>query len=65
MKDNVNLNDMVLLKDTNLPPYKWKLGRIQEIIKGSHGKVRVILVKTSEDIFKRGINQICLLPINN
>lgn len=64
-KDNVNPNDMVLLKDNNLPPYKWKLGRIKEIIKGSDTKVRVILVQTSDGIVKRGITQICLLPIKN
>lgn len=64
-KDNVKPNDMVILKDNDLPPYRWKLGRIQEIIKGSDGLVRVVTVKVANGIVKRGISQICLLPINN
>ncbi|GBN90505.1 hypothetical protein AVEN_67660-1 [Araneus ventricosus] len=63
-KNNVSPNDMVILKDSDLPPYKWRLGRIQEIIKGSDGYVRVVIVKVSNGIVKRGISQICLLPMN-
>ncbi|GBN92664.1 hypothetical protein AVEN_114544-1 [Araneus ventricosus] len=62
-KNNVSPNDMVILRDSDFPPYKWRLGRIQEIIKGSDGYVRVVIVKVSNGIVKRGISQICLLPM--
>ncbi|GBN76119.1 hypothetical protein AVEN_53636-1 [Araneus ventricosus] len=62
-KNNVSPNDMVILKDSDLPPYKWRLGRIQEIIKGSDGYVKVVIVRVSNGIVKRGISQICLLPM--
>ncbi|GFX35313.1 hypothetical protein TNCV_101201 [Trichonephila clavipes] len=39
---------MVILKDENLPPCKWTMGRILEIVKGSDGKVRVVKVKTPQ-----------------
>ncbi|GBM78654.1 hypothetical protein AVEN_267694-1, partial [Araneus ventricosus] len=55
-KNNVSPNDMVILKDSDLPPYKWRLGRIQEIIKGSDGYVRVVIVKVSNGIVKRVLN---------
>ncbi|GFW92235.1 integrase catalytic domain-containing protein [Trichonephila clavipes] len=61
-KENVTPNSMVILKDENLPPCKWTMGRILEIVKGSDGKVRVVKVKTPQSIFKRGISKICLLP---
>ncbi|GFS85439.1 integrase catalytic domain-containing protein [Trichonephila clavipes] len=45
-KENVTPNSMVILKDENLPPCKWPMGRILEIVKSSDGKVRVLKVKT-------------------
>ncbi|GFT08186.1 integrase catalytic domain-containing protein [Trichonephila clavipes] len=47
-KKNVTPNSMVILKDENLPPCKWTMGRILEIVKGSDGKVRVVKVKTPQ-----------------
>ncbi|XP_075162891.1 uncharacterized protein LOC142235524 [Haematobia irritans] len=38
---------MVLVKDDNLPPLKWQIGRITEIIKGKDDVVRVVNVRTS------------------
>ncbi|GFT51084.1 integrase catalytic domain-containing protein [Trichonephila clavipes] len=61
-KENVTPNSMVILKDENLPPCKWTMGRILEVVKGSDGKLRVVKVKTPQRIFKRGISKICLLP---
>lgn len=62
-KNNVAPNSMVLLKDSNLPPSKWTMGRILEIIPGPDGRVRVVIVKTPQGIVKRGTSQICILPI--
>ena len=61
-KDNVTPNSMVLLKEDNVPPCKWPMGRLLEVIKCPDGKVRVVIVKTPHGIFKRGISKICLLP---
>ncbi|GFU16168.1 integrase catalytic domain-containing protein [Trichonephila clavipes] len=47
-KENVTPNSMVTLKDENLSPCKWTMGRILEIVKGSDGKVRVVKVKTPQ-----------------
>ncbi|GFX48453.1 integrase catalytic domain-containing protein [Trichonephila clavipes] len=45
-KENATPNSMVILKDENLPPCKWIMGRTLEVVKGSDGKVRVVKVKT-------------------
>lgn len=44
-KDNVKLNTMVLLKEDGLPPSKWCLGRVTQIIKGADDNIRVVIVK--------------------
>ncbi|GBM91350.1 hypothetical protein AVEN_7002-1 [Araneus ventricosus] len=61
-KQNVSINSMVLLEEDNLSPCNWKLGRIHDLIYGSDGKVRVVIVKTPQGVTKRSISKICLLP---
>ncbi len=64
-KENVKMGTMVLLRDGNLPMCTWSIGRVQEVIFGKDGKVRVVMIKTPCGVFKRGISNICILPINN
>ncbi|XP_072392418.1 uncharacterized protein [Diabrotica undecimpunctata] len=62
-RDNLKLNDLVLLKDDNLPPMKWKLARVIKIHPGSDGKVRNVEVRTSTGIYTRPITKLCILPL--
>ncbi|GFV00722.1 integrase catalytic domain-containing protein [Trichonephila clavipes] len=52
-KNNVKIHDMVILKEDNLPVCNWPLGRILEVYHGKDNKIRVVLVKTKNGIFKR------------
>lgn len=61
---NVCLNELVLLKEDNLPPFKWKMGRIIHIHPGSDGLVRVVDVKTAHGTYTRSITKVCPMPIN-
>lgn len=61
-KDNLKENDLVLLKDDDVPPLKWPLARVVEAIAGKDGKVRVAKIKTLHGIFTRPITKLCLLP---
>ncbi|KAJ8962082.1 hypothetical protein NQ318_018033 [Aromia moschata] len=46
----IGVNTLVLLKDSNAPPLQWKLGRIVAVHPGSSdGVVRVVSVKTPND----------------
>ncbi|XP_055714350.1 uncharacterized protein LOC129808593 [Phlebotomus papatasi] len=56
--------DLVTIKEDNLPPMKWSLGRIIECFPGADGHVRVATVKTATGIYKRAIGRLCPLPIN-
>ncbi|KAH9637919.1 hypothetical protein HF086_014513 [Spodoptera exigua] len=55
----------VLIKEENLPPGKWALGRIQDVHPGKDNYVRVVSLKTKGDnIIKRPVNKLVLLPTN-
>jgi hypothetical protein len=64
-KDNVKVGEMVIIKEDNVPPSKWILGRIIEVFYGKDQSVRVCNVKTKSGIFKRPVNKLCLLPFNS
>jgi len=61
----VKVGELVLLKDENLPPLKWKLARIKEVFPGSDGHVRVASIITSAGVFKRPIAKLCRLPMHS
>lgn len=61
---NLNIGDMVLVKDDRLPSWKWALGRIVDIHPGEDDLVRVISVRTAAGTYKRSITKICRLPID-
>ncbi|GBO41555.1 hypothetical protein AVEN_248823-1 [Araneus ventricosus] len=64
-QQNVKLNDLVLLKDDNIPPLHWKLGRVTQVYPSGDDKVRVVLVKTANGLLKRPIHKLSVLPIEN
>ncbi|GFX76275.1 integrase catalytic domain-containing protein [Trichonephila clavipes] len=51
-KENLKLGDMVLIREENLPPCKWLLGRVVKIYMGKDKKVRVVDIKTGKGIYK-------------
>lgn len=60
-KDNIQINDLELIKEDNFVLCNWPLGTIVELFADNDGRIRV--VKTQRRIFKRSITKICLLPI--
>ncbi|XP_043471057.1 uncharacterized protein LOC122504184 [Leptopilina heterotoma] len=61
--DNITIGTMVLLKEDNVPPLRWPLGRITEIFPGEDGLIRVITVKTHAGTYKRSTRGVARLPI--
>ncbi|XP_050522173.1 uncharacterized protein LOC126894894 [Daktulosphaira vitifoliae] len=55
-------NTVVLMRDENLPPLKWSIGRIMEVHSGSDGVVRVATIRTATGVYKRAVRQLCPLP---
>lgn len=64
-KENLKLGDMVLIREENLPPCKWLLGRVVKLYPGQDKIVRVVEVKTNKGIFKRSVSKLSILPIEN
>lgn len=64
-KENLKIGDMVLIREENLPPCKWLLGRVVALYPGRDNKVRLVDVKTCKGIYKRSISRLSVLPIEN
>ena len=62
VQSNLRVNDMVLIKEDNLPPSKWLLGRIVAIHPGQDSIVRVVTVRTKNGRIQRPVSKICSLP---
>ncbi|XP_055614851.1 uncharacterized protein LOC129761163 [Toxorhynchites rutilus septentrionalis] len=57
-RNNIFVGTMVLLREENLPPLKWQLGRVIEVRTGDDANVRVVTVRTKDGCYVRGISKI-------
>ncbi|XP_076650259.1 uncharacterized protein LOC143357625 [Halictus rubicundus] len=54
---------LILIKEDNLPPLQWALGRVLEIHPGTDGIIRAVTIQTLQGTVKRNIRQLAPLPI--
>ncbi len=60
---NLQVGDLVLVKEDNLPPTRWALGRITETHPGKDGLVRTVTLRgPKQTVFKRPITKLCPFP---
>ncbi|XP_055682402.1 uncharacterized protein LOC129790105 [Lutzomyia longipalpis] len=57
------VGDLVLIRDKELKPTFWKMGRVMRVDPGKDGTVRVVLVKTQDGEEKRAANTLAWLPL--
>lgn len=62
--DPPKLGDLVLIKEENVPPLKWNMARIIELLPGRDKVVRVVRLKTASSELVRPVVKICRLPSN-
>ncbi|XP_041449947.1 uncharacterized protein LOC111078344 [Drosophila obscura] len=62
-KQNLQAGSIVLLKEDNAPPLRWPLGRVDSVITGDDGIVRIAIIRTQNGLVKRAIAKIAVLPI--
>ncbi|XP_026323275.1 uncharacterized protein LOC113232713, partial [Hyposmocoma kahamanoa] len=62
---NLEEGNVVLVKDENLPPGQWALGRVTELHPGADGNVRVVSIKTKKGHLKRPVTKLATLPYQN
>lgn len=58
---NIKINDLVIIKEDNLPPTQWRLGRVIMTHPGKDGNTRVVTLRTAHGQYKRSIHKLCLL----
>ncbi|XP_045535734.1 uncharacterized protein LOC123721318 [Papilio machaon] len=58
------IGDIVLIKEDDMPPSRWLMGRIIEKHPGDDKITRVVTLRTkSSSIIKRPTNKLCILPV--
>ncbi|KAJ8730047.1 hypothetical protein PYW07_017085 [Mythimna separata] len=55
------IDDVVIIKDDNIPPSKWILGKVIKKHVGPDKLTRVVSIRTKNNVFKRPVNKICVL----
>lgn len=58
---NFQVGDLVLVKEDNVAPSHWSLGRIKETFPGPDGLVRSVVINTIHGDYKRPITKLGLL----
>ncbi|XP_073827186.1 uncharacterized protein [Musca autumnalis] len=58
---NIGVGSMVLVHEDNIPPQKWLMGRLTNIIPGRDGRIRVADVKTTRGIIRRPLHKLALI----
>lgn len=61
-EDDVHENMLVVIKDENLPPNCWRLGRIQKVFPGHDKRVRIAEVVTQKGTLLRPVTKLVVLP---
>lgn len=60
---NLKCNDLVLVKEDNVPPSQWIMAVVTNVHPGSDNKIRVVTLQNKNKMFQRPIHKLCLLPI--
>lgn len=63
-RDNLQVGDLVIIRDDRLPPSNWQLARVKHAHPGEDGCVRVVTLKYQGGETKRAVNRVCRLPID-
>jgi hypothetical protein len=64
IETNVKCDQIVVIKEDNLPPSSWLLGRVIKVYEGTDSLVRVADIKTKNSILTRPIHKLCVIPID-
>lgn len=61
---NITEGQLVLIREDNIPPSRWLMGRIIKVFFGPDQLVRVVDVKCRQKVLRRSIHKLCHLPID-
>ncbi|XP_036322184.1 uncharacterized protein LOC118736204 [Rhagoletis pomonella] len=61
-KENIKPGDLVVIKEDNLAPTEWRLGRVVNVHPGADSRVRVVDILTEKGQVTRPLVKLVLLP---
>ncbi|XP_055705739.1 uncharacterized protein LOC129803279 [Phlebotomus papatasi] len=61
-KENLKVDDIVILHDASIGNTKWTTGRVVGVHTGADGKVRVIDIKTPTGTYTRSVTKVAKFP---
>lgn len=61
VEGNLQVNDLVLLKEDNVPPGVWPVARVMEVYPGADGIVRSVKIRTPKSDLERPISKLVKL----
>lgn len=62
-RHEIDIGMLVVIREENVPPLNWVMGRIVEKHPGSDGIVRVVTIRTPTGVVKRSVSKISILPV--
>lgn len=63
IQELLKIGSLVIIKQDNVPPLKWNLGRVVQLYPGADGIIRVASVKINGNLVKRAVTKLCVLSI--
>lgn len=61
IETNIKVNDMVIVREDNLPPTQWCVGRVLETFPDKEGLVRTVKIRTPSTELIRPITKLCIM----
>ena len=61
----VQVGDVELVTDNNLPRGRWPLARVVKVFPGSDGRVRTVELKTKSGTYVRPVVKLCVLDASD
>lgn len=61
----LNMGDVVLVREDNLPPARWVYGRVVKLHPGKDKVIRVVTLQYKGSLIQRPTSKLCRLPITD
>ncbi len=61
---SLEVGDLVLVTDENLPPLQWAMGRVEVIYTGNDDVCRAVKVRTQKGVYQRPVVKLRRLPVD-
>ncbi|XP_075151218.1 uncharacterized protein LOC142225329 [Haematobia irritans] len=61
-QNNIEIDSVVVVREENLPPSEWRIGRVTKLYPGKDNRVRVADIYTTKGVLTRPIVKLVILP---